>query len=69
MINNYWLSSYYAGNGEKEKALATLQKSFDYGFRDFPALDANPAFSSIRNDTRFAALVAHAKETTPVPAK
>jgi serine/threonine protein kinase/Tfp pilus assembly protein PilF len=69
MINNYWLSSYYAGNSEKEKALATLQKSFDYGFRDFPALDANPAFSSIRNDTRFAALVAHAKETTPVPAK
>jgi hypothetical protein len=65
MINNYWLSSYYAGNGEKEKALATLQKSFDYGFRDFSALDANPAFSSIRNDPRFIALVVHAKATTP----
>jgi eukaryotic-like serine/threonine-protein kinase len=64
MINNYWLSSYYAGNGEKEKALASLQKSFEYGFRDFTALDANPAFSSLRNDPRFAALVAHAKETT-----
>ena len=69
MINNYWLSSYYAGNGEKEKALSTLQKSFDYGFRDFPALDANPAFASLRSDPRFAALVAHAKETTPIPAK
>ncbi len=69
MINTYWLSSYYAGNGEKEKALATLQKSFEYGFRDFPALDANPAFSSLRNDPRFAAFVAHAKETTPVSAK
>ena len=69
MINNYWLSSYYAGNGEKEKALATLQKSFDYGFRDFSALDANPAFSSFRNDPRFATLVAHAKETAPIPTK
>jgi len=65
MINNYWLSSYYAGNGEKEKALATLQKSFELGFRDFPALDANPAFSSLRKDPRFAALVAHAKRTAP----
>ena len=69
MINNYWLSSYYAGNGEKEKALASLQKSFDYGFRDFSALDANPAFASIRSDPRFAALVAHARETTPTSAK
>jgi serine/threonine protein kinase/cytochrome c-type biogenesis protein CcmH/NrfG len=69
MINTYWLSSYYAGNGEKEKALSTLQKSFQYGFRDFAALDANPAFNSLRNDPRFAALVAHAKETTPIPAK
>jgi eukaryotic-like serine/threonine-protein kinase len=65
MINAYWLSSYYAGNGEKEKALATLQKSFAYGFRDFPALDANPAFSSLRSDARFAALVAHARQTAP----
>jgi len=69
MINNYWLSSYYAGNGEKEKALATLQKSFDYGFRDFTALDANPAFSSIRNDPHFAALVAKAKQTTAASTK
>ena len=69
MINAYWLSSYYAGNGEKAKALATLQRSFEYGFRDFSALDANPAFSSLRNDPRFAALVSRAKETTPIPTK
>jgi len=69
MIHNYWLSSYYAGNGEKEKALATLQKSFAYGFRDFPALDANPAFSSLRNDPRFVTLVAHAKESAPASTK
>ena len=51
-INSYWLSSYYAGKGEKEKAL-----------------DANPAFSSIRSDPRFAALVARAKESTPTSNK
>ncbi len=39
----YRLSSFYAGNGDKEKALATLQKSFDLGYRDFPAINANPA--------------------------
>jgi hypothetical protein len=64
-INNYWLSSYYAGKGEKEKALATLRESFEYGFRDFAALDANPAFISFRNDPRFTALVAHAKASVP----
>ena len=62
-INSYWLSSYYAGKGEKEKALATLRESLELGFRDFAALDANPAFSSLRSDTRFTALVAHAKST------
>jgi eukaryotic-like serine/threonine-protein kinase len=64
-INSYWLSSYYAGKGEKEKALATLRESLGYGFRDFTALDANPAFNSLRNDPRFTALVAHAKSNNP----
>jgi len=69
-INSYWLSSYYAGNGEKEKAFAWLQKSFDYGFRDFAALDANTAFASLRNDPRFTALVARAKQSaTAAPVK
>ena len=52
-IELFWLSSFYAGSGDKEKALAALQKSFDLGFRDFSAIDANPAFSSIRDDPRF----------------
>jgi tetratricopeptide (TPR) repeat protein len=69
MINTYWLSSYYAGNDEKEKALSLLQKSLESGFRDFAALDANPAFNSLRNDPRFAALVAHAKATAPSSSK
>ena len=69
MINTYWLSSYYAGNGEKEKSLANLQKSFDLGFHDFAALDANSAFASLRNDPRFTKLVAHAKESAPASTK
>ena len=68
-INNYWLSSYYAGKGEKEKALAALRESFEFGFRDFSALDANPAFNSLRSDPRFAALVARARETIPTSNK
>jgi eukaryotic-like serine/threonine-protein kinase len=53
----YWLSSFYAGNGDKEKALATLQKSFELGYRDFLAINANPAFSSLRNDSRLQRLL------------
>jgi eukaryotic-like serine/threonine-protein kinase len=52
-IDFYWMSSFYAGNGDKEKALATLQRSFDLGYRDFPAINANSAFSSLRVDPRF----------------
>jgi len=69
-INSYWLGSYYAGNSEKEKALSTMRESFEYGFRDFAALDANPAFTSLRNDPRFATLVARAKQSNSAdPAK
>lgn len=63
-INSYWLSSYYAGKGDKEKALATLRESVEFGFRDFAALDANPAFSSLHSDPRFTEIVARAKSTT-----
>jgi TolB-like protein len=53
MMDTYWLSSFYAGSGDKEKALATLQKAFDTGFRDFAAVNADPAFASLRGDERF----------------
>jgi serine/threonine protein kinase/tetratricopeptide (TPR) repeat protein len=56
-IQLYWLSSFYAGNGDKVKALTTLQKSVDLGFRDFPAINANPTFSSLRDDPRFQQLL------------
>ena len=56
-IDQYWLSAIYAGKGDKEKALAALQKSFDRGFRDFAAIDATPYFSSLRTDPRFQEMV------------
>ncbi len=55
--DNYWLSTYYAGAGDKQQALARLQKSFELGFRDFAALDAMPAFSALRNEPRFQQLL------------
>lgn len=53
----YWLSVFYSGNGDKEKALAALQKSLDLGFRDFRSIEANSAFSSLRDDARFKQLL------------
>jgi eukaryotic-like serine/threonine-protein kinase len=52
-INYFWLSAGYAAHGDKEQALATLQKAFELGFHDFAALDASPYFSSLRTDPRF----------------
>jgi serine/threonine protein kinase/Tfp pilus assembly protein PilF len=52
-INYFWLSAAFAGRGDKEKALAALQKAFEMGFHDFAALDASPYFSSLRPDPRF----------------
>ena len=57
MIDAYWLSSYYAGAGDEEKALSAMQKSLELGFRDFTAIEASPAFSSLRNDSQFQQLV------------
>ena len=56
-LGTYWLSAGYAGKGDKETALATLQKSFDAGFRDFAAIDAAPYFSSLRTDPRFQQMI------------
>jgi serine/threonine protein kinase len=53
----YWLSSFYAGNGDKQKALVTLQKSLELGYRDFSALKADAAFSSLRSDPSFQQLL------------
>jgi len=53
----YWLSSYYAGRGDKEEALAALQKSFRLGYRDFHVIHANRAFDCLQDDRRFQQLL------------
>jgi serine/threonine protein kinase len=53
----YWLSAAYAGKGDKEKALSTLQESLKLGYNDFAALDASPYFASLRDDPRYKQLV------------
>ena len=53
----YWMTAAYAGKGDKEKALASLQESFKLGFGDFAALDASPYFASLRDDPRYKQLV------------
>jgi non-specific serine/threonine protein kinase len=50
-------SAVYAARGEKEKALATLEKALAAGYRDFAAIDANPYLASLRSDPRFQQLV------------
>jgi serine/threonine protein kinase/tetratricopeptide (TPR) repeat protein len=52
-IGAFWGSSIHAARGEKDKALAELQESFEKGFRDFTAIDASPNFASLRSDPRF----------------
>ena len=56
-INSYFVSAAYAAKGDKEKALAGLQKTFNLGYRDFAAIDASPYFSSLRTDPRFQQLM------------
>jgi superkiller protein 3 len=52
-IQSYFLSAAYAAKGDKEKALSSLEKTFNFGYRDFAALGASPYFSSLRTDPRF----------------
>jgi eukaryotic-like serine/threonine-protein kinase len=56
-INYVFLSEAYSGRGDKEKALASLQKALEMGYRDFGTLDTNAYFDGVRGDARFGALV------------
>ena len=61
-INCYFLSAAYAAKGDKEKALAALQRTFTLGYRDFAAIDASPYFASLRSDPRFQQLMQHYRQ-------
>jgi tetratricopeptide (TPR) repeat protein len=56
-INYLFLSEGYSARGDKEKALATLQKALEMGFHDFGTLDTNPYFDGLRGDARFDTLM------------
>ena len=56
-VNSYFLSAAYAAKGDKEKALAELQRTFNLGYRDFAAIDASPYFATLRSDPRFQQLI------------
>jgi tetratricopeptide (TPR) repeat protein len=56
-ISNYFLSASYAAKGDRQKALAALQKTFDLGYRDFAAIEGSPYFASLRSDPRFQQLI------------
>ena len=53
----YWVSTYYAVQGDKEKALAALQHSLRLGYRDLQAIHSNRAFYSLQGDPRFSKLL------------
>jgi TolB-like protein/Flp pilus assembly protein TadD len=56
-MNCYWLSAAYAGKGDKDKALASLQEALKLGYGDFTALDSSPYFASLRDDPRYKQLL------------
>src|SRR5215470_18018674 len=58
-IATYYLSSAYAGKGDKQKAVAALGKALSLGYRDFSAIQANPRFVRLRSDQQFEQLIRH----------
>ncbi len=51
------LTSIYAARGEKEKALACLEKALARGYRDIAAIHTSPYLVSLRSDPRFQDLI------------
>jgi serine/threonine protein kinase len=63
-VTRYSLACILARHGQTEEAVANLQYAIDHGLQ--PRIDLqiekDPLLSSLRGDSRFAALVAHAKK-------
>jgi serine/threonine protein kinase/Tfp pilus assembly protein PilF len=52
-IPQYWLAEAYAAKGDKDKAMAALQESFKFGFRDVTAINGSTHLTSLRDDPRY----------------
>jgi len=61
-INYYWLGAAYAAKGDRSKALETMQKAFQSGFKDFGAIENSPYFSSLKSDPLFQQLIREYKK-------
>jgi hypothetical protein len=57
LVNLAVLTSLYAACHDDEKALSTLRKALNAGYRDFPALDSNPYLDGLRKDPRYQQLI------------
>ena len=53
----YNLSFIYSLKGEKKKAIETLKKAVENGFKDIDEINNNKAFDFIREDTKFKKIV------------
>jgi TolB-like protein/cytochrome c-type biogenesis protein CcmH/NrfG len=56
--NLFWLASAYSAKGDREKAIATLDKALSAGFTDFPAIENSPYLGKLRDDQEFKQLLA-----------
>jgi predicted esterase len=53
----YELAAAHARKGSKKKALESLRKAVDKGWKDLPSLEAEPAFAVLRQDKEYLKLV------------
>jgi hypothetical protein len=56
-VSSYLIATVHAGLGEKEQALAGLERAFDDRSTSLVPLNVDPNLDGIRSDPRFAALV------------
>ncbi|HET9314803.1 MAG TPA: tetratricopeptide repeat protein [Vicinamibacteria bacterium] len=54
--HSYLMAKVLAAGGQRDAALAYLQRARDAGFRDFAKVESDPDFRSLLTDPRFAAL-------------
>jgi tetratricopeptide (TPR) repeat protein len=49
----YWFASLFASCGQKDAALRLLRSAVEQGYYQYPAMDRDPLFASVRDDPEF----------------